>query len=255
MRHIFRISIGIAFLAGVYFCAPVFVYCASILHYLLLCLYGVTFAPIVDTVAAYKKYRQYEQVLQHVEHERAQFAQQLIEAQAQLVRYGDMADCLPARETCAECCRIIYKQLAQHDGFFIIDKGSRHGITTDMVAVYKDMLIGRVTQVYPLCARVMPITHEHCKVPIVCAQSRAHGVHYGNKLDFVSHLEPLVRDELVLTSGDGLLFPEGLALGTIAEFSLHDQGFLYDVHVKPLYQLDDITCCTILTKGTAQAVS
>ena len=62
----------------------------------------------------------------------------------------------------------------------------------------------------------------------------------GIKLDFVSHLEPLVRDELVLTSGDGLLFPEGPALGTIAQFSLHDQGFLYDVHVKPLYQLDDI---------------
>ena len=84
-------------------------------------------------MAAYQKYRQYEQVLHHAEHERALFAQQLIEAQAQLVRHGDMADCLPARETCAERCRIIYKQLAQHDGFFIIDKESaarhyyRHG--------------------------------------------------------------------------------------------------------------------------------
>ena len=130
-----------------------------------------------------------------------------------------------------------------------------------MVAILKSVLLGRVTAVFNSYAHVMPITNVHCHVPIVCVQSGAHGVFHGvsgsprGQLDFISHLEPLVIDELVITSGDGLIYPQGLSVGRIKKFTLNELGFLYHVDVEPLYDLEKIGYCSIISKDTQSALS
>jgi rod shape-determining protein MreC len=122
-----------------------------------------------------------------------------------------------------------------------------------MLAVLDNVLLGRIVAAYPWYSKVVPTTDAQCHVPIVCATSRAHGVFHGNKLDFVSHLEPLVVDELVVTSGDGLLYPQGLAVGRIKNFMLNDLGFLYEVAVEPLYDIAMLGYCSIISKNTQHA--
>lgn len=137
--------------------------------------------------------------------------------------------------------------LCHKDPFFIIDKGSRHNIAQDMVAVCGNLLLGRVVEVHSWYSKIMPITHVACHVPVVCATSRAHGVFHGDKLDFVSHLEPLVLDEFVLTSGDGLIYPQGLAIGRIKHIELDERGFLYNVQIA-LHETNNIVYCSLVSK-------
>lgn len=226
-----------------------FVGLAGMISYIILSCYAVTLEPIIHTISRFKTHKEYHAIIEKNHDERSKLLAELIDLNAQLVMYKDLRDLGIVREENTIIGRIFYKQLHQVDSFFIVDKGSRDGVTSDMVAKLNNILLGRVVAVYPAYCKVMPVTDAQCYVPIVCATSRAHGVFHGNQLDFVSHLEPLVVDELVLTSGDGLIYPAGLALGSIKKFELNDLGFLYRVEVDPLYDLEHITYCSLVSKN------
>jgi rod shape-determining protein MreC len=222
-------------------------------------MYALFVEPVFDVISSIKTHAEYHTLIQSYSNERSRLLKELIEVRGQLVYYKDLQD---AGITCDKnnvcAAQIIYKQLHQDDSFFIIDKGSRHGVTVDMVAVLNNVLLGRVTAVCDSYAHVMPISNPNCHVPIVCVESRANGVFRGSvstgQLDFVSHLEPLVLDEQVITSGDGLIYPQGLALGRIKKFTLNDLGFLYHVDVEPLYDLEKISYCSIISKNCQQVL-
>lgn len=231
----------------------------SLVQYPFLCIYALFVEPVFDAVKSVRTHGEYQRMLQSNYEERSQLLKDLVEVRAHLVYYKDLYDAgiLYDKNTCV--AHIVYKQLHQADSFFIIDKGSSDGITVDMVAVLNNVLLGRVTAVFPRYAHVMPLHNIQCHVPIVCAESRAHGVFRGNlkmhgQLDFISHLEPLVLDELVLTSGDGLIYPQGLALGRIKKFALNELGFLYQVDVEPLYDIEKISYCSIISKNMQHAL-
>ena len=151
------------------------------------------------------------------------------------------------------CVHIIMKQQSPHEHSFLIDYGSLHGAHVDMIAVYNNCIMGRVVHVYPYYSKVISCADPLCKIPVYGEISHAKGIYegigqeYEGTLHFVSHLEQLVLDELVITSGEGVIFPEGFAVGTIAWFE-HD-GLYYNVGVKPLYTLDDVDYCYLIEKG------
>ncbi len=220
-------------------------------------LYILTVQPIITVVNACKQQRTYHLLLQHNYDERSALLQELIQARAEIAQLRAMQasgvsyqPVDPLRiHTIAQ---IIYRQPGNDDPFFIIDKGSSQPIEPYMVAAVQGRLLGRVTAVYPFHARVMPVTHKGCHVPIVCATSQARGIFHGNGIDFVSHLEPLIIDELVLTSGDGLVYPPGLALGRIKQMNLNQLGFLYDVLVESLNSDYEENYCQIVSKKVEQ---
>jgi len=158
-------------------------------------------------------------------------------------RYGDT---LP-------CAQIIMKHISPHEHSFLIDYGSAHGAHVDMVAIYKNCIIGRVIQTYPYYSKVISISDPLCKIPVYCNHSRAKGIYEGTfdehvgSLQYVSHLDSLSLDELVISSGEGVIFPQGFALGTIAWFE--SAGLHYSVLVKPLVSLEEIEYCCLLKKG------
>ncbi len=122
--------------------------------------------------------------------------------------------------------QILARHFSNCAHFFLIDAGSNQGITEDMVAVYGNCLVGRVTEVYPWYSKVRLITDAACKVAANCVQTRASGIHEGvhkeNKttLRYVSHLSTIHEHDLVISSGEGLIFPQGFALGRITEMQL-----------------------------------
>jgi rod shape-determining protein MreC len=151
------------------------------------------------------------------------------------------------------CVQIIMKQSSPYEHSFLIDYGSMHGAEVDMVAVYNNCIIGRVAHVYPYYSKVISCADPLCKIPVQCSKSRAKGIYegttyeYAGALRFVSHLENLVNDELVISSGEGVIFPEGLAVGNIAWFER--EGLQYNVGVKPLVSLNELDYCYLVKKG------
>ncbi len=137
--------------------------------------------------------------------------------------------------------------------FFLIDAGKNKGIVPNMIAVYKNCLIGRVTEVYPYYSKVTLITDKLCKVAAYCSKNGVQGIHEGvnntlhTRLTFVNHLDTVEEGDMVISSGEGLIFPRGFGLGYIA--SCEPESFSHAITIKPLIDLSRISYCYILQKG------
>lgn len=151
--------------------------------------------------------------------------------------------------------QVLVKNFSEQAHFFLIDKGSNAGVAKDMVAVYKDCLIGRVTEVYPRYSKITLISDQSCKVAAYCAQSKATGIYQGDNqewnshLNHVSHLAQLEPGELILSSGDGMIFPRGFGIGKVKAFQ--NEGLFHQVTVEPLVDLHAINHCYLVQKTAA----
>jgi len=149
--------------------------------------------------------------------------------------------------------QVMLKQMNPQGHFFLIDKGAWHKVKKNMVAVYKNCLIGRVTDVYPLYSKLILITDRSCKVAAHCTKTGASGIHVGcnsnesQALKRVSHLLSVVQGDLVLSSGKGAVFPQGFALGKIK--TIKPGGLYHHLSVEPMVQLSTIDYCVLLLKG------
>lgn len=145
--------------------------------------------------------------------------------------------------------QIMVKHFDADEHFFFINKGLQHGLHPDMLVVYQNALIGRVLEVYPWFSKVLCITDMRCKIPAICCKSKIQGIHQGthttqmSELTLVSHLEEPLIDDLVITRGEGLIYPKGFALGRIV--SCEKKGLHYRIQLKPCVDLATISVCYV----------
>jgi rod shape-determining protein MreC len=148
--------------------------------------------------------------------------------------------------------RVLLREFTAREHSLLIDGGSQQGITLDSPVVYNNMLVGRVIAVYPWYSKVLVITDPHVKIAAQGAASGARGIHEGSGeigktlFNFVSHLQPVQEGELLLSSGEGLIFPQGFALGKVK--SATHNGLFQDIHVEPLCDVRAIAYCMVLKK-------
>lgn len=192
-----------------------------------------------------------------------QLEQELITTQAQLI--ANAAQLQYAKETQdvrqfaeryeteqAQLAHVLLKQLNDQQQSYLVDAGSNKGVTVDMVAVYKNCLLGRVATVYPTYSKIQLITDIGCKVAAFCASTEAKGIHEGrNKADeavlnFVSHLETVRIGDLVISSGSGLVFPRGFMLGSIKDAQI--DGLYYAITVEPPIDLNKVEYLYLIKK-------
>lgn len=127
--------------------------------------------------------------------------------------------------------------------FYWVDAGSNKGIISNMIAIYKNNIIGRVIHVDPLYSKIALITDKRCKITAACVKTKSVGIYEGNNsfepvFDFVPHYETLQLDDLLISTGQGLVYPQGFAVGKIKSFSVHDVA--YKVVVQPLVDLQQL---------------
>lgn len=146
---------------------------------------------------------------------------------------------------------ILLKNLDNNSQFFLVDAGLSSNIKRDMIVIYKNAIIGRVIETYPAYSKVLLITDKTCKISSYCQKSNIQAIHEGcnNKnttiLSFVDHLQKPILNDLILSSGEGTVFPKGFALGQIK--SIEPNGLYYNIQVKPVFDLLDIRYCYIFS--------
>jgi len=166
--------------------------------------------------------------------------------------------------------QILARHFSSSYQFFLVDAGSCQGIKKDMVALYCNNIVGRVAEVYPWYCKVCLITDADCKVAssvaktpadtltkkgltaIALAKVGASGIHEGVNdttrtiMRYVSHLESVDVGDAVLSSGEGLVFPKGFALGKVVAA---DKGELfYTITIKPILDFNTLRYCTLISK-------
>ncbi len=155
----------------------------------------------------------------------------------------------------ARLCQIIMHRFNSYEHAFFIDGGTQHGIAKDMVVVYKNMIVGKVVQTYQYYSKAVAITDKTCKVSACCANTKTLGIFQGcgaadkALLLHVDRLKQLQEDDLLLSTGEGTIFPGGFALGKVVSYV--PNGVYYDVHVEPLVSVENLSYCYVMHKGAA----
>ena len=149
--------------------------------------------------------------------------------------------------------QIIFRMISDQAQVVFVSVGSEAGAKKDMVAVYKNCLLGRVEEVYPYYSRVILITDKRCKVAAYCCKTKSKGICQGlNLFDnmnlcFVEHFNSLKEGDLVLSDGSGFVFPRGFGLGKIKSFEKN--GLHYSVQLDPIIDLKEVSHCYFFQKS------
>ncbi len=135
------------------------------------------------------------------------------------------------------------------ENFFLVDAGENFGIEKDMIALYHNMLVGKVTHVYPSYSKILLITDPHCYVAAVCSSNGVKGMHHGLKkgfttLAYVDHRDQVTVGDTVLSSGEGGLFPRGFGLGRITD--VDQGGYGRSITIEPSLDLKKISQVSIV---------
>lgn len=115
--------------------------------------------------------------------------------------------------------QVMVRHCTEHEHFFLINAGSTQGVKPDMVVVCNRMLIGRIIAVYPWYSKVLLISDKQSKIAVFVGQESVAAIYQGKnsekegELIFVNNLDELVDQELVLSSGQGMIYPYGFAIG------------------------------------------
>ena len=135
-----------------------------------------------------------------------------------------------------------------------IDKGAKDGIKSDMAVITPNGIVGKVVQVFPRSAQVLPINDQFSGVGAVLKDTRLQGILKGSTngvttLQYIMSDEKVEPGEEVLTSGGDRIFPKGLPVGKVASVEPGKDLFL-NIRITPSARLDQVEEVLVITKIT-----
>lgn len=140
-----------------------------------------------------------------------------------------------------------------------IDKGTKHGLKKDQVAVVNNNLVGIIMKTTPFTSEVKLITKRGLKGSISVAIINEEAITYGlingyqpaSKTLIVDHIidETVInKGDKVITSGLSNHYPEGILVGEVVDSSSDDFGLARIVSVKSYVDFNNLRFITILIK-------
>jgi rod shape-determining protein MreC len=135
-----------------------------------------------------------------------------------------------------------------------IDKGTNDGIATDMAVITPTGIVGKIVQVFPDSAQVLPINDQFSGVGAALKDSRLQGILKGGAngtttLQYIMSDEKVVPGEDVITSGGDRIFPKGLPVGKVVSAEPGKDLFL-NIRVIPAARLDQLEEVLVVTRIT-----
>jgi rod shape-determining protein MreC len=123
--------------------------------------------------------------------------------------------------------KVISNSVNHQKNYMMLNKGSRDGITKDMGVITSEGIVGTVVDVTPQFSRVMSVLHVDNKVNARILKNNHLGTvewsgnyyRYGTLVDIPMHVQ-LYPGDTIVTSGNSLIFPEGIMVGTVEEYNI-----------------------------------
>lgn len=154
-------------------------------------------------------------------------------------------------------CKILVKNFGPEGQFFLINRGSRDEVVLNMIAAYKFQLLGKVVEVYPTYSKILLITDPSSKVTAHTNIGGHKGIVFGSlnyQESFMHYIDQhlkVAENDLVFSSGQGMVFPEGFCLGTIVGIEKKE---IYQVaQIKPIIDLATIEFCQLTNQEKIEA--
>lgn len=218
---------------------------------------------ISSKIADWRESREARQILRErfdrLSHDYYEVLDELVETRAAVEVYKNVKEIVEFKDRYnvqALTGKVLVRTLNDREHSLIINRGARDNVKKDMIAFYQRHIVGRVSEVYDYYSKITLITDQHCKIAAYSNKSRASGIVQGfnviNRCNFtyVSHLFALHDNDLVISSGQGLVFPEGYCLGRIVVHSLQPKALYHHVEIEPLINFKAIKYCLLADSST-----
>jgi rod shape-determining protein MreC len=135
-----------------------------------------------------------------------------------------------------------------------LDKGSSHGLATDMAVLAPAGVVGRVILPTARAAKVQLIIDRNAAAAGLVERSRAQGVVVGTgtdrmRFEYVPGTADLKTGDRVVTSGMDGIYPKGFVIGQIESIE-RKGGEFSTVLIRPAVNLSALETVLVVTSGT-----
>ena len=121
--------------------------------------------------------------------------------------------------------KVIQNSVHKQNNYILIDKGANHGIRPDMGVITSNGVVGTVIEVSDHYSRIISMLHSKYKLNGRIKKNNHlgsvewDGTDYtkGILTDIPVHVK-LQKGDTIVTSGNSLIFPEGLLIGTVEDY-------------------------------------
>lgn len=153
-------------------------------------------------------------------------------------------------------CRIIGQKLGPNAVLetIMVDLGSRHGAQVLDPVITTKGVVGRIAKTGLNFSTVLLITDPMSKIPVVTTMNRAPAILQGQgpgaplEVKFISHNMEISPGEILLTSGQGGVFPKGIPIARITKVKPADISLFQEVHAESLLNLRTYEELLVLSK-------
>jgi len=120
--------------------------------------------------------------------------------------------------------KVISATVSRPNNYIMINKGRRHGIKKEMAVISSDGMAGFVVAVSEHYSFIMSTLHSNTRVSATIVKNGqlvnitwpGYDYRSGAVIDIPSHVH-LIEGDTLVTSGNSLIFPQGIMIGTIIE--------------------------------------
>ncbi len=190
--------------------------------------------------------------------ENADYKDELQQLQSELVRMRelevenrDLRNLLSMKERTGPGALIPVSVIARDDTPYVqaitIDHGGNDGVKQDAVVITHQGLVGHVERVNPTSSKVRLINDLNSSVPVrLQAESRTTGLLRGQSqgnlmvIAYIPQTDVVTQADVVLTSGLGEMYPEGLVVGKVARVERKDADPFQAAVVEPAVGMDKL---------------
>ncbi|WP_423818110.1 rod shape-determining protein MreC [Salinimicrobium sp. TIG7-5_MAKvit] len=154
---------------------------------------------------------------------------------------------------------VINNNYAKVDNYLTIKSGSRDGIERDMGVVTSKGIVGIVENVSPNYSTVISILNSNSRINAQLKRSNHFGTLVWNgdnpnivQLIDVPSVAPIAEGDTIITGGRSLIFPKGLPIGAVKNFSLDQSESYYNIDIELFNDMTNIGYVYII-ENTSQA--
>ena len=154
---------------------------------------------------------------------------------------------------------VINNNYAKVDNYLTLKSGARDGIERDMGVVTSRGIVGIVENVSPNFSTVISILNSNSRINAQLKESNHFGSLTWNgedpnhvQLTDIPSVAPVSIGDTIITGGRSLIFPKGIPIGRIEDFSLDQSESFYNISVELFNDMTNIGYVYII-ENTQQA--
>lgn len=154
-------------------------------------------------------------------------------------------------------CRVVGQKLGPNAILetMLVDVGSRHGVRVNDPVISTKGVVGRIVKPGMHFSSVLLLTDPTSRIPVITSEGRVPAIVQGQgagaflEVRFIPRNDHVAPGEILLTSGQGGVFPKGIPVARVVEVTPADVSLFQKVYAEPLLALRYYEELLILSKN------